>query len=165
MTIEEIKQTYSILEIATRYGIHVPRNGKIKCLFHKEKTASMKLYQQSYYCFGCGVHGDVISFLQGITGFSFQEALQELGKDKKTSFSAYVKARQAQIKAKSRQQVELERKKRLKNTLLKITAYRNLIAESEPFSDLWCYCNNQLPYQYGILEEAIEERGELFGRN
>ena len=51
MTSEEIKKTYSMRDILERYGMHPNRSGFIRCPFHKEKTASMKVYQDSYYCF------------------------------------------------------------------------------------------------------------------
>ena len=42
------------------------------CPFHSEKTPSFTVYQdtQSFYCFGCGAGGDVISFVKLIK-FSF----------------------------------------------------------------------------------------------
>ena len=30
------------------------------CLYHSEKTPSMRLYDRSFFCFGCGAHGSVI---------------------------------------------------------------------------------------------------------
>ena len=57
MNSEEIKKTYSMRDILGRYGMQPNRAGFICCPFHKEKTASMKIYQDSYYCFGCGAHG------------------------------------------------------------------------------------------------------------
>ena len=38
------------------------------CPFHSEKTPSLTVYpeNQSFYCFGCGVGGDVITFIRKI---------------------------------------------------------------------------------------------------
>jgi len=45
------------------------------CTFHEEKTASFFIYpDNSYYCFGCGVHGNAIDFVMKKLGYSFQEA-------------------------------------------------------------------------------------------
>ena len=63
MNSEEIKKTYSMRDILGRYGMQPNRAGFICCPFHKEKTASMKIYQDSYYCFGCGAHGDIFDFV------------------------------------------------------------------------------------------------------
>lgn len=52
------------------------------CPFHEENTASFFIYSDnSYYCFGCGVHGNAIDFMTKKLGYSFQEAcsiLEEL---------------------------------------------------------------------------------------
>ena len=79
MTVEEIKNAYSMREIVERYGIEVNRSGFCKCPFHSEKTASMKIYAQSYYCFGCHAGGDVFAFVQAIEGVDFKAAFKSLG--------------------------------------------------------------------------------------
>ena len=79
MTSDEIKKLYSMRDILARYGMHPNRAGFIRCPFHKEKTASMKIYPDTYYCFGCGAHGDIFSFVSAMDGLSFREAFLELG--------------------------------------------------------------------------------------
>lgn len=50
------------------------------CPFHSEKTPSFTVNEQKgfYHCFGCGAHGDVISFVMEQRGLSFPEAVEEL---------------------------------------------------------------------------------------
>jgi DNA primase len=50
------------------------------CPFHREKTPSFVVSQdkQIYNCFGCGKHGDAISFVMEHEGLAFVEALQKL---------------------------------------------------------------------------------------
>ena len=50
------------------------------CPFHSEKTPSFTVSQakQFYHCFGCGAHGNAISFLIEYNGLSFVEAVQDL---------------------------------------------------------------------------------------
>lgn len=48
------------------------------CPFHKEKTPSFRIDERGFYCFGCGEHGDVISFVQKIENLSFREAVKYL---------------------------------------------------------------------------------------
>lgn len=50
------------------------------CPFHKEKTPSFTVNDAKgfYHCFGCGVHGDIISFVQHMRHLSFPEAVQYL---------------------------------------------------------------------------------------
>ncbi len=54
------------------------RNWKGCCPFHGEKTPSFYVYDDHFHCFGCGVHGDVISFVMQSEGRSFPEAVEEL---------------------------------------------------------------------------------------
>ncbi len=50
------------------------------CPFHSEKTPSFTVSQakQFYHCFGCGAHGNAISFLIEYGGLSFVEAVHDL---------------------------------------------------------------------------------------
>ena len=52
------------------------RNWKGCCPFHNEKTPSFYVYEDAYHCFGCGVHGDAISYVMQTSGASFPEAVQ-----------------------------------------------------------------------------------------
>jgi DNA primase len=53
---------------------------KACCPFHKEKTPSFTVNDQKgfFHCFGCGVHGDVISFVMQHDRLSFMEAVETL---------------------------------------------------------------------------------------
>lgn len=48
------------------------------CPFHGEKTPSFYVYDDGYHCFGCGAHGDAISFVMNTDGASFIEAVERL---------------------------------------------------------------------------------------
>jgi len=50
------------------------------CPFHKEKTPSFIVFEngQHYHCFGCGAHGDVISFTMRYYDIDFREAVERL---------------------------------------------------------------------------------------
>ena len=54
------------------------RNWKACCPFHGEKTPSFYVYDDHFHCFGCGVHGDVISFVMQSAGQSFLDAVSGL---------------------------------------------------------------------------------------
>ena len=64
MEIQEIKQRLSILTILKHYGLRPDRNNMLKCPFHADDTASMKIYPNTntFNCFGCGKNGDAIEF-------------------------------------------------------------------------------------------------------
>lgn len=56
------------------------RNYVCSCPFHSEKTPSCTVFtdNQSFYCFGCGSGGDVITFIMKIENLDFTEALKLL---------------------------------------------------------------------------------------
>jgi DNA primase len=58
------------------------RNHQACCPFHDEKSPSFTVSQdkQFYHCFGCGAHGNVISFLMEFDRLEFPEAVEELAR-------------------------------------------------------------------------------------
>src|ERR1700677_2817253 len=54
------------------------RQWKGCCPFHGEKSPSFYVYDDHYHCFGCGAHGDAISFVMQSQGLSFMEAVTQL---------------------------------------------------------------------------------------
>jgi len=80
--VEQIKDKADIAEFIGSY-ITLARAGtnlKGKCPFHNEKTASFFVSpeRQSFYCFGCGVGGDIFSFVEKYEGHDFKGALKLL---------------------------------------------------------------------------------------
>jgi DNA primase len=57
------------------------RNLKGCCPFHGEKTPSFYVYDDHFHCFGCGVHGDAISFVMQSEGAAFPEAVERLARE------------------------------------------------------------------------------------
>ncbi|MGY8961041.1 MAG: CHC2 zinc finger domain-containing protein, partial [Alphaproteobacteria bacterium] len=53
------------------------------CPFHNEKSPSFTVNEEKgfYHCFGCGAHGDVISFVMNTEGTSFPETIERLAGD------------------------------------------------------------------------------------
>ncbi len=63
--------------------VNLKRAGRISkglCPFHGEKTASFTVYPdtQSYYCFGCGNGGDVITFIKNVENLDYIDAVRFL---------------------------------------------------------------------------------------
>lgn len=58
------------------------KNFSACCPFHNEKTPSFTVSQdkQFYHCFGCGVHGNAISFIMEFDRLEFVEAIDELAR-------------------------------------------------------------------------------------
>lgn len=48
------------------------------CSFHKERTPSMNIKNNFYYCYGCQAHGDVIDYVMKTKNINFKEAINLL---------------------------------------------------------------------------------------
>lgn len=148
MTKEEIKDLYSMEDILERYGLPKPnRAGFIRCPFHNEKTASMKIYPKDFNCYGCGTNGDIFTFVMLMDGISFKEAYAALGGSYENSFSARLKIYQAEKKREmARKSREKQEQKRELNFIL-IDVYRKWLGRLEPLSAAWADTYNALQYQ------------------
>lgn len=79
---QELKLRSDITEIASSY-VNLKRHGRNMvglCPFHGEKTPSFNIYTEngSFYCFGCGAGGDVITFIMKIENLDYVEAVKFL---------------------------------------------------------------------------------------
>lgn len=82
--VDEIKRRVPIREALKRcYGIEPDRRGFCLCMFHGEKTPSMKINDKrnDFYCFGCNVHGDVIDLYRNAYNLSYSDALRRIDAD------------------------------------------------------------------------------------
>lgn len=79
--VAHVKQALDLRDVVARYGLEPDRHGYIRCPFHTEKTGSMKVWRDHYKCFGCGAHGDVISFVQSYEHTEFPEAMETINRD------------------------------------------------------------------------------------
>ena len=68
-------------EAAEHYGLKIGRGDMVCCPFHADRTPSMKLNEDYFYCFGCGASGDVIDFVARLFHLSNYEAAQKLAYD------------------------------------------------------------------------------------
>ncbi|MBR2714853.1 MAG: DNA primase [Ruminococcus sp.] len=80
--ISELKYRSDISDIASSY-MQLKRRGRNLvglCPFHGEKTPSFNIYTEngSFYCFGCGAGGDVITFIMKIENLDYVEAVKFL---------------------------------------------------------------------------------------
>lgn len=86
---QELKQKNNIVEVIGSY-VSLDKKGGTQwacCPFHHEKTASFAVNEadQFYHCFGCGVSGDVIKFVQEIESTDFMGAVRILAARAKMS--------------------------------------------------------------------------------
>lgn len=80
--LDDLRRRADIESTVSSY-VSLKRKGKILtglCPFHNEKTPSFTVYPetQSYYCFGCGNGGDVITFIRNIENLDYMEAVKLL---------------------------------------------------------------------------------------
>lgn len=80
--IQRIKSAMPIAEIIGQY-VDLRLSGRTflgRCPFHDDRTPSFVIYPHSetFHCFGCRAHGDVISFVQQMEGMTFNQALEAL---------------------------------------------------------------------------------------
>jgi DNA primase len=82
--LEEIRSKVDIVDFISDY-VQLKKSGqnyKGLCPFHSEKTPSFMVSQskQIFHCFGCGIGGDVVSFLMKHDNLSFNEAKRYIAK-------------------------------------------------------------------------------------
>ena len=78
--LEELRNRTSMTALVGR-RVKLARSGrqwKGCCPFHNEKTPSFYVYEDGYHCFGCGAHGDAITFVMQTQGLGFMEAVEQL---------------------------------------------------------------------------------------
>ena len=80
--LDEVRNSNDIVDVISQY-ISLKRSGRNYfglCPFHNEKSPSFSVSpdKQIFHCFGCGVGGNVISFISKIEGIGFKEAIEVL---------------------------------------------------------------------------------------
>ena len=80
--IEEVRSRNDIVDIISGY-IKLKKSGNSYfglCPFHGEKTPSFHVIpdRQMYHCFGCGVSGNVYTFVMEYENYTFREAVEML---------------------------------------------------------------------------------------
>ncbi len=118
-SLERVKQTADIVEVI---GAHTDlrRQGARMvglCPFHEERTPSFSVDPQEklYHCFGCGVGGDVIKFVEEKEGLGFAEAVEMLA----DRYGVEIEREQEDPRAEARRQ----HRRRLEQLLERTAAY------------------------------------------
>lgn len=101
---DELRQRLSLVDVISR---RVPLTKKGQnywgcCPFHNEKTPSFSVSEEKgfYHCFGCGEHGDIISFTMKSENVDFKTAISELAE--------MAGLKMPEIKQKTPEQIEKE---------------------------------------------------------
>ncbi len=154
-------------EVASRYGLVVPRDGFISCPFHREKTASCYIEQKSFHCFGCGAHGDIFEFVQRMEGVSFKEAFLSLGGTYEKPLS------RAELYAQKLRLAEIKRQQEIRENEIKlckravseaskeIEVWRPYLFLFEPMSEDWLYAMDRFSRAMNLYDFYHEELERL----
>ena len=78
---EAVKAAVTPRMAAERYGLPVRQGNMVCCPFHNDRTPSMKLNEDYFYCFGCGACGDVIDLAARLFGLSGYDTARKLATD------------------------------------------------------------------------------------
>lgn len=80
--LDQLRNANDITSVMSSYVApkRAGRDSVCLCPFHSEKTPSCHIYSdtQSFYCFGCGAGGDVITFIRKIENLDYAEAVRFL---------------------------------------------------------------------------------------
>jgi DNA primase len=81
--IEKVRTSVDIVDIISEY-VQLKKQGRNYfglCPFHNEKSPSFSVSpdKQIFHCFGCGIGGNVYTFMMEIEGYNFPEAVSHLG--------------------------------------------------------------------------------------
>ena len=81
--IPALKRRYPLGDVVEASGVKLLGRGRVRqgvCPFHEETAGSFTAYadSQRWYCFGCGLGGDVLDFIQRLDGVDLPEAIRRL---------------------------------------------------------------------------------------
>ena len=98
---DELRQRLSLLDVISR-RVPLVKKGQNYwgcCPFHNEKTPSFSVNEEKgfYHCFGCGEHGDIISFTMKSENLDFKDAIKELADMAGLKMPEYKQKTQQQI--------------------------------------------------------------------
>lgn len=147
MTKEEIKMTTSMADVIERYGFQPNRAGFIHCPFHDgDRTASLKVYKDSFHCYGCGAHGDIFDFVRLVEQCDFKTAFKILGGDSgRMSDAAVLRIARQRERKKAQDKEKARKKEEYLFYAERLQICEATIQQSEPYSDEWTRETSLLP--------------------
>ena len=100
---DELRQRLSLVDVISR-RVPLVKKGQNYwgcCPFHNEKTPSFSVNEDKgfYHCFGCGEHGDIISFTMKSENIDFKSAIKELADMAGIKMPEYKQKTKEQIEA------------------------------------------------------------------
>ena len=141
--IQQVKRANDIVDVIGSY-LELRQKGTThwaRCPFHGEKTASFCVNRnlQIYKCFGCGVSGDVVKFVQEYESLTFMEALEKLAK------RANIKLPETSRERQDKDYVDKKKKQ---------DVYLNIMRETAVF-----YYKNYYGQRGKVARDYVDKRG------
>ena len=112
-------------DVAKFYGLQISRSGMACCPFHNDNTPSMKIYEDNFYCFGCGATGDCTCFVAKLFNISQLESAKKISYD----FGLRLFTQEIAVPVQIVLSPEREYQQWLQNTRLSVSKYLNLLQE------------------------------------
>ncbi len=122
---EDIRNMVAMSDVAKFYGLQISRSGMSCCPFHNDNTPSMKIYEDHFYCFGCGSTGDGTGFVAKLFNISQLEAAKKISYD----FGLGLFTKEIAVPIQIVLSPEREYQQWLQNTRLSVSKYLNLLQE------------------------------------
>lgn len=123
MPADEIRRLVTTRQAAEHYGFTPDQAGYICCPFHKEKTASLKLFSDGgFKCFGCGAGGSVIDFVMRLFDLSFPQAIVRIDSDFRLGLTGRRPDRREASRILEQRRREKEEREALEDQLRRVNA-------------------------------------------
>jgi DNA primase len=150
-SVDRVKQAADIVEVISAHTDLRRQGARFVglCPFHDERTPSFSVEPQEklYHCFGCGVGGDVIKFVEEKDGLNFAEAVELLA----DRYGVELEREQEDPRAEAKRQ----RRRRLEQLLERAAAfYSSYLWESDEAKKARDYLA-----QRGLREEVLRDFG------
>ena len=157
MTSEEIKDSVKMSDVLAMYGLKTNRAGFCNCPFHQgDRTASMKIYDDNFHCFGCGADGDIFTFVMKMDNTGFKEAFLTLGGEYPHNSRGKISARFKRYHARKKREAEEARKRKEKEYIRLIgnliDIYRKALWNAKPMSEDWTFAYNELQKKLNLYD-------------
>jgi DNA primase len=160
--IEQIKAAIRLDEYASRYL--VIKNKKAICFLHAEKTASMSVHRDYFFCHGCGAGGDIIKFASAYHDLTASGAVKMLAAELGIPLTRQAQAHPYDAAKAQRERSEAEEWKRQAKRSLLTCLHQDDYDRILPFLErleaapaLPAYRAQRTPEQAVMLRESMRE--------
>ena len=129
---EAVKAAVPMRAAAERYGLEVKFSNMVRCPFHEDHTPSMQLYEDHFFCFGCGKHGDVVTLVSELFCIPPYDAACRLADDFGVDTNAEIVRRPAREELRIFREDQLRCQRVLSEYLRLLTRWREEYAPTDP---------------------------------